>query len=191
MCSLTWREPWRLLSILKVQEASSDSQSDGSVPHGRTSWEPRSSQTVSTDLCSKRNKGAKAPTSKMYERAWVHHRRGDKGHHWQSHSSHRRQDSTRPQRTPKVHHREDSSLLSSFALDDPQRPCPRMTLCLDCAETPAGKLRSTRAADVGAGEREAPWEDLRGDWQERAGVRLAGLELSPLILTGNLTFSES
>lgn len=109
---------------------------------------------------------------------------------WQPQSSYSRQDSTRSQRTPKVQHREDSSLLSSFALDDPQSPCPRMTLSRLCRHT--GRETSLhRAADVGQLKEKHPWEDLRGDWQERAGVRLSGLELSPLILTGNLTFSES
>lgn len=72
---------------------------------------------------------------------------------WQAQNSHSRQDSTRSQRTPKVQHREDSSLLSPFALVDPQSPCPRMTFCLDCAETPAGKLRSTELQMWGRSKR--------------------------------------
>lgn len=149
MCSLTWREPWGFLSILKVQEASLDSHSGGSIPHGWTSWEPKSSQTVSTDLCHKQSKGAKAPNPRCIREHGCTIEEITRNTNWQSQSSHRRQNSTRSQRTPKAQHREDNSLLSSFALVYPQRPCPRMTLRLDCAKTPVGKLHFTRAVDVG------------------------------------------
>lgn len=110
MNCVTQRALLEFLSNLKSTAASWDSPSDRSIPNGQTSWEPKWSWRGSPVPC------ITAPSLVSHRhqlsgcmRAWFATEEMTRDTNWQLQSSHRRKNSTRSQRTPKVQHRDQCS----------------------------------------------------------------------------------